>query len=238
MKRPLIGLTLRYDPRDGSGYLSSEYAAALEAAGGAPVHLALLPEEEYVEAVVERVAGLLLPGSASDVDPRLYGREPHPELGEVHEVRDRVERLVIAAAERRRLPLLAICYGMQAWNVFRGGTLIQDIAAEYGTAIAHRQRAPRGERTHWVDLLEGSRVALLAGARRLWVNSHHHQAVEVVGEGLRATAWAEDGIIEAIEAEDEDWFAVGVQWHPEVRWAEDEFSRALFRRFVQECRAR
>ncbi|MER3429403.1 MAG: hypothetical protein C4334_15190 [Pyrinomonas sp.] len=233
--RPLILLTMRCDPERDVGYLARDYAAALVAAGGAPVHLALVPEPEYICAAMEMAAGVLLPGSASDVDPRLYGQERRAGLGAVDELRDRVEMMVLREAERRGLPLLAICYGMQAWNVFRGGTLIQDLGRERSGAMEHEQRLPRGERWHKVRFARGSLLAELAGAEELMVNSHHHQAVDRLGTGLRATAWAEDGTIEGIEERGER-FAVGVQWHPEVGWAHDRLARALFARFVEACK--
>lgn len=237
MMRPLILVTMRYDAERDAGYLARDYATALVAAGGAPAHLALVPEPEYVRAAVGVAAGILLPGSASDVDPRLYGQERRAGLGAVHELRDRVEMLVLGEAERHRLPLLAICYGMQAWNVFRGGTLVQDIGRERPGALEHEQRRPRGERWHKVRLARGSLLAGLAGGEEVMVNSHHHQAADRVGGGLCATAWAEDGTIEAIEEHGER-FAVGVQWHPEVGWERDPLAQALFARFVHACRQR
>src|SRR5918998_459524 len=129
-ERPLVGITLRHEIETERFYLARFYSEALEAAGAAPVHLSLIPRAAYVESVVGRLDAVLLPGSASDVDPARYGREPHKRLGGVHPLRDETEALVLEAAERRRLPLLAICYGMQAWNVSRGGALIQDIESE------------------------------------------------------------------------------------------------------------
>lgn len=231
--RPLIGITMRHELETERFYLARHYGEALEAAGGAPVHLSLIPRRAYVESVVERLDGVLLPGSASDVDPARYGREPHQRLGSVHPLRDETEALVIEAAEGRGLPLLAICYGMQAWNVARGGTLIQDIAAELPGAIKHEQGAPRERPSHRVTLQAGSLIESLAARGSLLVNSHHHQALELLGEDLRATAWTADGLVEAVEDVGNERWAVGVQWHPELGWEGDDFSRALFRAFVE-----
>jgi putative glutamine amidotransferase len=233
---PLIGITMRHELETERFYLARDYGEAVEAAGGVPVHLSLIPRRSYVESVVERLDGVLLPGSASDVDPLRYGREPHAKLGSVHPLRDETEALVLAAAERRRLPLLAICYGMQAWNVFRGGTLIQDIASELPGAIKHEQGAPRDRPSHRLSLQKGSLVESLAGGASLVVNSHHHQALELLGEGLRATAWSGDGLVEAVEDLSGGRWAVGVQWHPELAWERDDFSRALFAAFVRAAR--
>jgi len=230
--RPLIGITMRHELETERFYLARQYGEAVEAAGGSPVHLSLIPRALYVESVVGRLDGVLLPGSASDVDPARYGREPHQRLGSVHPLRDETEALVLEAAERRGLPLLAVCYGMQAWNVARGGTLIQDIASELPAAVKHEQGAPRERPSHRVRLQAESLVAGLAGRESLLVNSHHHQALELLGEGLRVTAWAADGLVEAVEDVRQERWAVGVQWHPELGWERDDFSRALFEAFV------
>ncbi len=233
---PLIGITMRQELETDRFYLARQYGEAVEAAGGAPVHLALIPRAGYVRAVVEKLDGVLLPGSASDVDPARYGREPHRRLGSVHPLRDETEALVLEAAEGLGLPLFAVCYGMQAWNVARGGTLIQDIASELPEAIKHEQGAPRDRASHRVKLQPDSLLARLAGRASVPVNSHHHQALEQLGRGLRATAWSADGLVEAVEDTEGARWAVGVQWHPELGWERDEFSRALFAAFVEAAR--
>jgi putative glutamine amidotransferase len=230
--RPLIGITMRHELETERFYLARTYSEAVEAAGGVPVHLSLIPKAEYVEAIMDKLDGVLLPGSASDVDPLRYGREPQRKLGEVHPLRDETDALVLSEVERRAMPLLAICYGLQIWNVARGGTLIQDIGSQLPEAIGHEQGAPRGRRSHRVRLLAESGLSRLADAESALVNSHHHQAIEVVGEGLRATAWTADGLIEAVEDQRTDRWAQGVQWHPEIEWEQDAFSEKLFRSFV------
>ena len=213
-------------------YLARFYSEAVEAAGGAPVHIPLIPDAEYLVELAGRLDALLLPGSNSDVDPALYGREPHARLGAVHPLRDATDVCLLKAAEERRLPLLAICYGMQVWNVFRGGTLIQDIEAQAQGALKHEQGAPRERRSHAVKIRPDSLVARLAGGEGLRVNSHHHQALETIGRDLQATAWSADGLVEAVEDAREGLWAVGVQWHPELGWRDDDFSRALFKSFI------
>jgi putative glutamine amidotransferase len=213
-------------------YLARFYGEAVEAAGGTPVHISLIPRREYVSAIVERLDGVLLPGSASDVDPTRYGRDPLRGLGAVHPLKDETDALVLSEIERRGLPLFAICFGMQIWNVIRGGTLVQDIQSQLPEAIKHEQGAPRDRRSHRVRFLAGSTLCELAEAEEASVNSHHHQAIESVGEGLRATAWAPDGLVEAIEETREDRWGVGVQWHPEIAWEGDRLSERLFQSFV------
>lgn len=235
-ERPLIGITMRHELETERFYLARQYGEAVEAAGGAPLHIALIPRAPYVRSLVGRLDGVLLPGSASDVDPNRYGREPHVRLGSVHPLRDETEAQVLEAAEGLGLPLLAICYGMQAWNVARGGTLIQDIASELPDAIKHEQGAPRERPSHRVTIQQGSLLGRLAGSESRLVNSHHHQALEVLGKGLRATAWTADGLVEAVEEAGGERWAMGVQWHPEMGWEGDELSRALFASFVQAAR--
>ena len=234
--RPLIGITMRHELETERFYLARAYGEAVESAGGVPVHISLIPKAEYVEAILDKLDGVLLPGSASDVDPLRYGREPHRRLGAVHPLRDETDALLLTGVERRGVPLLAICFGLQIWNVARGGTLIQDIESEMPEAIRHEQGAPRGRRSHGVRLLAESAMARLAGGESAYVNSHHHQAIETVGEGLRATAWTSDGLIEALEDLRIDRWALGVQWHPEIEWEGDGFSENLFASFIEAAR--
>jgi putative glutamine amidotransferase len=231
--RPRIGITMRVEYETDRFYLARYYSEAVEAAGGLPVHISLIPREDYIREVAANLDGVLLPGSDSDVDPLLYNREPHRRLGSVHTIKDRTDLLVLEEVERRRLPLLAICFGMQVLNVSRGGTLIQDIESELPEAIKHQQGAPRGRRSHRVRFLDGSLLRELAGTQDALVNSHHHQAIETVGRDLVATSWAADGLVEGLEDPRAGRFALAVQWHPEIAWEEDEFSARLFARFVE-----
>lgn len=233
--RPRIGITMRIELDTDRFYLSRHYSEAVAAAGGAPVHISLIPNSEYIAAVTGGVDGILLPGSDSDVDPLRYGHEPHQALGHVHSIKDETDLLVLEEIERRRLPLFGICFGMQVLNVSRGGTLIQDIASQVQAAIKHEQGAPRDRPSHRIKLLEESRLASIAGSDGAVVNSHHHQAIEVVGRDLVASAWASDGLVEALEDPRSDRFIMAVQWHPELGWERDLLSQALFSRFVREA---
>jgi putative glutamine amidotransferase len=185
---------------------------------------------------MEDLDGMLLPGSDSDIDPLRYGAEPHPNLGSVHPVKDETDLLVLKELEKRKLPLLAICFGMQALNVSRGGTLIQDIPSQLPEAIKHQQGAPRDRQSHAIKLAESSLLLSLASSQQVLVNSHHHQAVDKVGRDLIATAWTSDGLIEAVEDPRPERFALGVQWHPELGWQRDQLSQALFEHFIAATR--
>jgi putative glutamine amidotransferase len=235
--RPRIGITMRLELETERFYLARYYSEAVEAAGGLPVHIPLIPRTDFIKQVVAGLDGLLLPGSNSDIDPLRYGREPHPQLGAVHPEKDETDLLVLVEAEDRAMPVFAICFGLQALNVSRGGTLVQDILSQHPDAIKHEQGAPRDRHSHRVRLLEDSRLGQLADAATAPVNSHHHQAIETLGRELVATAWAPDGIVEAAEDPRSDRFVLGVQWHPEIGWERDAFSQSLFNRFVGEARS-
>lgn len=231
--RPLIGITMRHELETERFYLARFYGEAVAAAGGLPVHLPLIPDAEIVCAIVSRLDGVLLPGSASDVDPLLYGQEPHPKLGPVHPLKDQTDLLVLKELESRRLPLLAICFGLQVWNVFRGGSLIQDVVSSVPHALKHEQGAPRERRSHRLSLNPESLLGSLACEVSTVVNSHHHQALEKIGEGLQASAWSSDGLVEAVEDTRDGRWALGVQWHPELGWENDHLSKAIFNSFIK-----
>jgi putative glutamine amidotransferase len=216
-------------------YLGRDYSEALDAAGGLPVHIPLIPDPGYVREVVKGLDGVLLPGSDSDVDPAYFGEDPHPKLKKVVPEKDSTEMLVLSEAEKQKLPVFAICYGMQALNVSRGGSLIQDIDSQVVNSVKHEQGAPLDRNSHRVRIADSGILSALAGSEEVKVNSHHHQAIRSVGSNLVATAWAGDGVIECIEDSRVDHFALGVQWHPELSWRSDELSASMFKRFVSEC---
>jgi putative glutamine amidotransferase len=193
--------------------LGLTYLDAVQQAGGLPVVVPPL-ELDALQPLLSQVAGICLSGGP-DIDPDCYGAEPHPELGPVEPHLDRFEIALARHADERGLPILAICRGMQALNVSRGGTLHQHLPDRPGTRLEHRQTEPGTQATHDVTLAEDSRLASLMGDTHAEVNSFHHQAVDRLGHGLRAVAWSEDGVIEAVEAPARP-FLIGVQWHAET----------------------
>jgi putative glutamine amidotransferase len=238
-RRPLIGITMRLEIETRRFYLGRDYSEAVEAAGGVPVHIALIPKADYIAAAMAGLDGVLLPGSNTDVDPHFYGEEPHPALGTVIPEKDETDQLVLAEAERLKLPVLAICYGMQALNVFRGGTLVQDIAAQVKGSLKHEQGVPQTRPSHTLKIATRSLLGRLKAAKPgTRVNSSHHQAVAKVGKNLKAVAWAKDGVIECIEDGRKGRFVIGVQWHPELSSERDRLSREIFEVFVKECSKR
>lgn len=232
MHKPIIGISSRFEPGQDRFYLSRNYAEALWENGAVPVEIPLIPDSDYVSRLVRSLEGILLSGSASDLDPFRYGQAPHIRLGDVHPLRDEVDKLLLGAAETRRLPVLGICFGCQSINVFRGGTLFQDLESQVENVIKHQQGQVKDRPSHRIDLKEGSILAQLAGSNAARVNSSHHQAIDRVGKDLVPVAWASDNVIEAVTNARPDQFVLGVQWHPEIGWEKDPFSQALFQHFV------
>jgi putative glutamine amidotransferase len=191
-----------------------DYVESVRRAGGAPW---ILDGAADPVDVLVKCAGLLLPGGA-DVAPERYGEARHATVTDVDAARDECEILLVKAALAADLPVLAICRGLQVMNVAAGGSLIQDIPSQRGTAVPHQVPAPKDAIAHDVSVEPRSRLAGLMGAAvvagRLPVNSRHHQAVLRIAGGFVVTAEAPDGVIEAIELP-EARFCVGVQWHPE-----------------------
>lgn len=234
--RPRIGLTMRIESDTNRFYLGRHYSEAVEAAGGLPVHIPLIPNADFIAETLNSLDGILLPGSDSDVDPLRYGHDPHPKLGRVQPEKDETDLLVLEEIERRALPLFAICFGVQVLNVSRGGTLIQDIESQWPDAVKHEQGVPRDRPSHKVRILTESLLGQLSTTEEATVNSHHHQAIETLGRELFATAWSSDGLVEAVEDLRSDRFVLGVQWHPELGWERDRLSQSLFERFVAAAR--
>lgn len=221
-------------------YLGRDYCEALQHFGAIPFHIGLIPEKKYISEALKSLDGILLPGSDTDIDPFYFGEEPHAKLKKVIPEKDRTDLMVLDYAEELKLPVLAICFGAQALNVHRGGSLIQDIEGQIENSIRHEQGKPLDRSSHSL-LFEGeSNIARLITAKNknnnLRVNSHHHQSIKMVGRNLRATAWAKDSVIECIEDTRNDRFVIGVQWHPELSWKTDNFSKNIFKVFVEECR--
>jgi putative glutamine amidotransferase len=193
--------------------LGITYVRAIEAAGGVPVVMPPLAPAD-VPALVARLDGLLLSGGP-DLAPAAYDAQPHAELGSTESGLDAFEYAVIREALRSRLPILGICRGAQALNVACGGTLHQHLPDVVGDAIHHRQSEDGCSSTHDVEVAPGSRLARVVGATRLAVNSFHHQAVDRLGTGLRVSARAADGTVEAIEDPTRP-LVLAVQWHAEM----------------------
>ena len=236
MQKPRIGMTMRLETETRRFYLGRDYSEAIQGLGGIPTHISLFPEREYIKHCLSYLDGILLPGSDTDVDPIRFGEEPHLKLGRVIYEKEQTDLLVLEEADKLGLPVLGICFGMQVLNVFRGGSLIQDIESETSNCIKHQQGIPLERNSHSIEIDEDSMLMRLITKKGAVVNSHHHQAVKEIGENLKATARAKDGIIEFIEDTRADRFVVGVQWHPELNWKTDPLSRKIFETFLENCK--
>jgi putative glutamine amidotransferase len=219
---PLVAVTATIGSDDGVPRvrLAASYLRILERAGLTPVIIApfegdLADVEAALDPVLSAVAGLVLTGG-EDVSPSEYGAAASQRLGRVNPERDMMELAAVRAARDQRVPLLAICRGIQVLNVGLGGTLIQDLPSERPSDIAHDPDQPRTSRTHRIDITPDTRVFDALGAASLDVNSVHHQAIARLADSLVVTAKATDGVIEAVETGRRDpWWVMGVQWHPE-----------------------
>jgi putative glutamine amidotransferase len=235
VKRPLIGITIGYSTKDHELFtLRDDYVRAVEKAGGLPIVLAPGRPEDAAE-LLSRLDGLLMTGGA-DVDPGLYGEEPHETVTRIIPERDAFEIALCQGALGKDQPLLAICRGQQVLNVATGGTLVQDIPSQVVGAHDHDPPKERWETAHPVRILPRTRLREILERETIEVNSFHHQAVRDLGQGLVVSAESTaDGVIEGIEIPGRR-LAVGVQWHPEAFWDRPHDFQPLFEALVKASR--
>ncbi len=232
---PWIGMPVQMDPGSEKQYLSRNYADAISAAGGVPILVPLLSEPGVLRPLVERLDGVLLTGNDSDLEPSMYGSSRLEACGPSQPLRDKTDFYLMELVRARRIPLLAICFGIQSLNAFGGGTLVQDIPSVVGDSICHSMR---GEvPSHPIRISPGSVLEPLAGGLEATVNSTHHQAIDKLAPGLNVIARAPDGVVESVCGTDPHQWVLGVQWHPEKSFGWDAFSRKLFEIFLARCRA-
>ena len=210
--RPLIGITSVYHINEDNGSVLTvtnfAYVKAVTENGGAPVILPTITDKEILLQYVEELDGLVLVGG-DDIPPDSYGQQPHETIKIMPEQRYNFESQLIPAWLESGKPILGVCLGMQFTNVVSGGTLIQDIPSQVGKEVTHRRKY------HRVKIVPNSSLANLLDDEEVMVYSNHHQAVEKIGQNLKVTARADDGVIEALERID-GGFGLFVQWHPEV----------------------
>jgi len=232
-KRPLIGLTLDAEPAGGwSNYpwyaLRQNYTEAVNAHGG--LAIALPHDAALAEDYLGRLDGLIVTGGAFDVDPALYGEAERHETVELKSGRTTAESLLLRGALARNLPILGICGGQQLLAVVLGGTLHQHIPDAIPGALEHEQKHGHDKPGHEVNILPGTRLYDIVGAK-MQANTSHHQAVRQPGRSV-VNALAPDGVIEGIEDPGQK-FCIGVQWHPE--YFADPGDHALYAAFIGAC---
>ena len=231
MSRPRIGIPPYFSYDRGEEYMPEGYLRAVDYLNADLVTLHYDTPLSHLPALVKTLDGLILSGGV-DVDPRLYGQEPTPRCGPLDPVRDRMEMALLREVLGSRLPILAICRGMQILNVALGGTLVQDIPTRFPGAD-HEQKNGRHSLSHDVRLLPGGTLArIYGGAETLMTNSFHHQAVDRLAEGLLPEALAAEGFPEAYRGAGGQWI-LGVQWHPEVSFKVEANSRRIIASFLQ-----
>jgi putative glutamine amidotransferase len=232
-KRPTIGVTPIWDEKKDSIWMLPGYMQGLEDAGAVPVILPLTISEAVLKQTSDFFDGFLFTGG-HDVDPKLYGQEKTELCGEICEVRDKMETYIFREAVlNQNKPALGICRGIQFFNVLLGGTLYQDIPAEFSNAsnaISHAQKPPYDAHAHAVKLISKSPLGKLIGEERIEVNSYHHQGINRLAKGLEVMALADDGLVEAVRMPAHP-YAWAVQWHPELS-LKDEVSKKIFASFV------
>lgn len=211
------------------------YVAALEAAGASVVVAGLDKPPEQVAKLLSEVEGVLLPGSRYDVEPQRYGEDRLPECGEADPARMAVDELLLQEAFALRKPVLAICHGAQTLNVWRRGSLIQDLQ----TPVNHRpgRDVVAAHPVHVARNTILSCLVMSGEEAETRVNSSHHQAIRVAGDNLVVSAVSpSDGVIEAVELDAPGHFVLAVQWHPERTYGQSPLSRAIFAAFVDAAR--
>ncbi|MBQ1404848.1 MAG: gamma-glutamyl-gamma-aminobutyrate hydrolase family protein [Oscillospiraceae bacterium] len=239
--RPVIGISAHptlHDYRGNKSTIQScgeNYLFSLEAVGAVPLILPIYDDPEALDRYVGLCDGYLIPGGI-DVNPISYGETPHPLLETTRLDFDEYQLHLIERMRVSKKPVLAICRGIQIVNVAYGGTLYQDVSLHGEGTMRHSQvDITPGGISHRVSIEDGSILHRLYGSE-LWTNSYHHQSIKDLGAGLRITARADDGIIEAVEATDHPYLHA-VQWHPESFFVRpDNYMLAIFEDFVKQCR--
>jgi gamma-glutamyl-gamma-aminobutyrate hydrolase PuuD len=231
--RPVIGIADTY--RDGVCYVSRAYIEAILKAGGIPIIVPLIRDDSVIVELLKSVDGIIFPGGG-DFDPAYYNEKPIPQMGTVNAPRDTFEiRLLLLAAENS-VPVLGICRGLQLINIAFGGSLYQDIPAQYyEKSVSHRQRNSNTEPSHSVIVEDSTMFSKIVGDKILMVNSAHHQAVKRPADGFTIAGRAADGIVEAMEKIDSANWIMAVQFHPELLINKDKTLLKIFQRFVDEA---
>ena len=241
--KPVIGVTPDFNAgqrKDMGGkeptyFLRARYLQAIQEAGGIPLVLPLISSRTQQAYLLQRVDGLLVTGSGSDLAPHHYGESQEYSFQHMSEERARLELGLSKLAFEHQVPTLGICGGMQSMNVALGGTLIQDIPAQITTKIQHQQKKSAEHTAHLIQIEPKTLLRRIMKKASIPVNSSHHQSVKAVPGSFQISAVAPDGVIEAIEAESHS-FWLGVQWHPEFLYRKDVLQNRLFSAFIKAAR--
>lgn len=233
--KPLIGITMNQMLEEEKYIAALVHGYVIEKAGGIPIYLAYLKNEQMIDRLVQQLHGLYVTGG-DDIDPTFFGEEPIERLRRVVVERDIFEQSIIQKMLGKNKPVLGVCRGAQILNIAFGGDMYQDVRSQIKHALLqHEQDAKPTHTSHFVTLKEDSKLYEIMRKKEMKVNSFHHQAIRGVKAPFYITAKASDGLIEAIESKAHH-FAIGVQWHPEYLAAnQDQASMALYQTFIEKC---
>jgi len=233
-RKPLIGLNADYrsakKDSPAFSFVQAGYYDSIMRAGGVPVVVPPIEDEDDLCRVLDAVDGFVLVGGA-DLDPRHDGFMLHPSMRLLDGRREQFDRLVVRQIAQRHMPVLAIGAGMQLLNVAQGGNLFLHVPEDMPKALPHLDTLDPAHR-HALEVAPGSLMERIYGEGELRVNSYHHMAIDMVAPGFRVTATCPDGVIEAIESTHSDWFAVGTQFHPESESA-TALDLRIFEEFIE-----
>lgn len=232
----LIGLTPQYDYQNNFLRIHSNYMKAIESAGGIGFLIPMDICDNDIEQVIELFDGFLFPGGP-DLDPFLFNEETIAEGGIVLPQRDSLEKLIFKAAYKANKPMLGICRGIQAFNIFLGGTIYQDLKTQYkdGPLIGHYQKSADEVVSHSVNIDANSLLGYIISSEQIKVNSFHHQAIDKLAHNLKIAARSKDSVIESVY-DPSMKFLLGVQWHPEHLYSFDKNQFRIFQEFINSCR--
>ncbi len=235
MRKPIIGLTPQYDYEKNRVWIGPNYLDAIRAAGGVPILLPLQVEKEELAAAANVCDGYLYTGGP-DISPFRFGEETIRQCGAVVPERDKMEEDLFHIAMESDKPILGICRGIQVLNVFLGGTLYQDIQAQFPSdlSLSHSQQSGNSVLTHSITVKEGTLLHKILSKEYLQVNSFHHQAIRDLAPSLKTAGTAMDSLIEAVYLPARNFF-LGVQWHPEHLFRTNAEALNIFKAFVNAC---
>ncbi len=233
--KPVIGVVPLFDDEKDSIWMVPGYMEGIRMAGGLPIILPLKVQEDEIRQIVRMCNGFLFTGG-HDVDPTLYGAPKSERCGPANHDRDVLEQRIFEYALKDDKPVFGICRGIQLINVLCGGTLYQDLPAEYkGTKVVeHHMQPPYDVPCHQVKIVRGTPLERILNKLTLEVNSYHHQAIKELSKNLKPMAISEDGLVEAVYMPGKK-FIQAVQWHPEFIYLADEDACKLFKAFVDAC---
>jgi len=243
-KRPIVGISANVILTEMRGfkdfyrsYVNEDYVISVLKAEGVPIVLPIINDEEAIRKQLESIDALIITGGDADVNPKLYGQEYTEKSSTPNDNRDWYDLKVSKIAQEMKIPTLCVCRGHQISNVYQGGTLHQDISCAVDTKIVHDQYTSPEFLAHEITIEKDSLLYDILKKDKIWVNSFHHQIINKVADTFKVTALSSDGVIEAIEYKEADYFFLSMQWHPEMMTSRgDENMLKIFKRLVNETK--